>query len=309
MILEKEIYEFTEHLKRKRLKAHTTDDYVRSLKIFLNFVNDNYPDIAEISDITKDIVLSYEKHLMTRDNAWGRPLSANRRRKFLASLKTFFLYLQKEERIYRNPALNVAFPRERKTIIKDVLTMDEMDRLLKYCSGHSLLSLRDRAVLELLYSTGIRADEICNIIISDIDFEERLLFVRKAKYDNERIIPFGESAGYWIKRYLEKARPLIEGRESDLLFVSHRGTKLNPDILCRMIKRWGKKAGIEKNVTTHTFRHSCGTHMLKGGADIRYVQRQLGHRQISTTEKYLKIEITDLKEIHDRCHPREQDDW
>ena len=104
-------------------------------------------------------------------------------------------------------------------------------------------------------------------------------------------------------------RPLVTEADNDLLFISFRGRKLNHNILRRLIKKWAKLAGIEKNVTTHTFRHSCATHMLKGRADIRYVQKQLGHRNISTTEKYLKIEISDLKEIHDRCHPREQEDW
>jgi integrase/recombinase XerD len=136
-----------------------------------------------------------------------------------------------------------------------------------------------------------------------------LLFIRKGKLGNERIIPFGESARYWIKRYLEKVRPLVFKSNTEILFLTDRGKKLHVNTLCRIAKQWAKLSGIEKNITTHTFRHTCATHMLKGRADIRYVQKQLGHRSIQTTEKYLKIEITDLKEVHERCHPREKEDW
>jgi len=307
--MEQELYEYLEYKRRRGLKDATLGDYRRTLQRFFDFLDENYPDVSEITDITRDVVLSYERYLAVMKDAWGRELSVGRRNKYLLHLKSFFQYLQKEEKIYRNPAVNIVLPKERMRIVRDVLTVEEMDKLLKICSGHSMRSLRDRAILELLYSTGIRADELCNICVEDIDFSERILFVRKGKLGNQRHVPFGESAKYWLGRYLERARPLIEEIESELVFVSFRGRKLNPDILCRIVKKWAKEAGIVKNVTTHTFRHSCATHMLKGRADIRYVQRQLGHRHISTTEKYLKIEIADLKEIHERCHPREQDDW
>lgn len=312
--MRKELQAFMEHRKLEGLKENTIGDHGRTLADFIDFVKENYLDVKEITDISRDMILLYEKYLVTKTDARKKIISRDRRRKYLSNLRAFFSYLEKEERIFRNPASNIAFPKEKKTIIKDVLSVDEMECLLKACSGHSLMSLRDRAILELLYSTGARADELCNILIADIDFDQRILFVRKGKLGNQRMIPFGESAGYWVKRYLEKARPLIQQEEkesaaSDLLFVSLRGRMLNPDILCRMIKKWAGIAGIEKNVTCHTFRHSCASHMLKGRADIRYVQLQLGHRSISTTERYLKIEISDLKEIHERCHPREREDW
>jgi integrase/recombinase XerD len=121
------------------------------------------------------------------------------------------------------------------------------------------------------------------------------------------MIPFGEAACYWTERYMRLARPLLPVK-SGLVFVTLNGDKFHRASFLKMIKKRARLAGIGKNVTTHTFRHSCATHMLKGKADIRYVQRQLGHREISTTEKYLKIEITDLKEVHERCHPREQEE-
>jgi integrase/recombinase XerD len=308
-MMEELLYEFIEQGKRRKLKGSTLDDHMRTVNTFFTFLRENYPDIRDITEIQKDVVLSYEKYLASKRDGRGKIISTERRKRHLSHLKSFFLYLQKEERIYSNPAANISFPRERKRILKDVLTVDEMENLLTACSGHSMGSLRDRSILEVLYSTGVRADELCNICTADIDLDEEVLFVRRGKLGNQRVVPFGRSAGYWVKRYLEKARPLICEEDNELLFVSLKGKKLNPDILCRIIKKWAGIAGIGKNVTTHTFRHSCASHMLKGRADIRYVQRQLGHRSISTTEKYLKIEITDLKEVHERTHPREREDW
>jgi len=303
------LYEFLENAKRKRLNVHTISDYKRTVESFFEFVSENYPDVKEITDITGDIVLSYEKHLVTKKDARKKMLSRGRRRRYLSNLKTFFSYLQKEEKIYANPAANIALPKTKKRILKDVLTIEEMDKLIKVCPGDTTKGLRDRAILEFLYSAGIRADELCNIELEDIDLKELLLFVRKGKLGNQRLIPFGQPAKYWLEKYLERARPLISGPGDNLLFVSMRGRKLDPQSLLDIVKKYARIAGLEKNVTSHTFRHSCAGHMLKGGADIRYVQKQLGHRRISTTEKYLKIEITDLKEIHGRCHPREQDEW
>jgi integrase/recombinase XerD len=303
------VHEFLEYGKRKKYKAHTIYDYRATIGEFFRFLHEIYPDVTEITNITRDMVLNYEKHLMVKKDSRGKTMTRNRRKRYLLNLRTFFNYLQKEEKIYKNPAANLAIPRDKRTIIKDVLSVDEMERLLKSCEGDSAQKLRDRAILELLYSSGIRADELCAIEIDDIDLHEHTLFVRKGKWGSERLIPFGHPAGQWITRYREKSRPLINDLVSELLFVSMRGRRLQPQALCDLVKKYAYLAGIEKNVTTHTFRHSCAVHMLKGNADIRYVQKQLGHKRISTTERYLKIEITDLKEAHERYHPREQEDW
>jgi integrase/recombinase XerD len=307
--IEELLHEFLEYLTRRRFMPDTVGDYRRTILVFLAYLAENFPEAKGAPDVNRDMVRSYEKYLTTRIDARGKVMSRGRRGTHLSSLKAFFRYLEREERIYANPAANMAMPKVRQRLVKDVLTVEEMDRLLKACAGHSLQGLRDRALLELLYSTGIRAEELCSLHVSDVDCTEKLLFVRQGKFGRERLVPFGESARYWITRYLDRARPLMKGADSERLFMTIRGTKITPDSLRGIVSRWATVAGIEKNVTTHTFRHTCATHLLKGRADIRYVQQQLGHRFISTTEKYLKIEITDLKEVHERCHPREQEDW
>jgi len=303
------LYEFLDHFRRKKYKKHTLHDYNTTLSVFLKFMKDNYPDLSDITDVSRDMIVNYEKYLVTKEDARGKTMSRSRRKRYLLNLRTFFNFLVKDEKIYKNPAVNLAIPREKKRIIKDVLTVDEMDKLLKSCDGVSLKDLRDRAILELLYSSGVRAAELCGIEINDIDLDEKMLFIRKGKFDKQRMIPFGDSASYWVKKYIERARPLMNDTGLVLLFVSVRGNKLDPKALREIVKVYANFAGINKKVTTHTFRHTCATHMLKGNADIRYVQKQLGHKRISTTEMYLKVDISDLKEVHERCHPREQDDW
>ena len=306
--MERLLYEYLEHGRRRKLQKVTINEYWRTISEFFKFVRDSYSEINEITGITRDVILSYEKYLLIKKDIRGKTMTRGRRKRYLSYLKAFYAYLEREEKIYTNPTINIAIPRDKRSIIKDVLTIEEIDKLLQCCPGNSLKGIRDRAILELLYSSGVRADELCNILIEDIDLNEMTLFIRKGKAGSERLIPFGQSAAHWITVYLEKSRTQLN-LENNLLFLSMRGRKLNPQALCLMVKQYVNIAGIEKHVTTHTLRHTCATHMLKGRADIRYVQKQLGHRRISTTERYLRIEITDLKEIHGRCHPREQDDW
>ena len=307
--MERMTTDYLEYCQRRGLKKSTLKDHSISLRVFFAFLADTYPDVNDITDITRDMVRGYEKYLTTRLDARGKIMAQTRRSRNILHIRLFFAYCEREEKIFKNPASNMAIPRTRQTIIKDVLSIEEMERLLKSSPSDDLMSIRDRAMMEMLYSSGVRADEVCTIGCGGIDLAERLLHVRHGKMGKERIIPFGESAAYWVHTYLERVRPLIARKEAKELFVSMRGRRFGAQMIGTIVKAYAARAGIEKNVTSHTFRHSCATHMLKGGADIRYVQRQLGHRFISTTEKYLKIEITDLKEIHDRCHPRERDDW
>jgi len=307
--MRKLLQQFIDHGKRRNLKSPTLNDYSRTIGELFHFIENNHPDVATINDITRDIIIHYEHYLVMLYDGRGKIISLPRRKRHLTNLRRFFTFLEKENIITLNPTVNIALPKEKKTIIKDVLTIEEMNNLLKTCKANTPKSIRDRAIMELLYSTAIRGDELCNIHMKDIDLNENILFVRKGKWDSERKVPFGNKANFWVTRFIEKVRPLIHNSSSQLLFTSMTGNKLEPQVLLDIVKYWGKEAHIKKNITTHTFRHSCATHMLQRKADIRYIQKQLGHKRITTTEGYLKIEISDLKEVHKRCHPREQSGW
>ena len=161
--MERLIYEFFEHEKRMKLAPSTVRDREKTLMVFLDFIKTEYPEVQDITDITRDIVRGYEIYIAARHDARGKNMTRTRRRKYLSDVKAFFLYLQKVEKIYTDPSTGVALPKFREQVIKDVLTIEEMDKLLINCTGHSLISIRDRTILELLYSTGIRAMEICTL--------------------------------------------------------------------------------------------------------------------------------------------------
>jgi len=314
--VEQHIEEYLSYLTRRGYAAKTARAHGQALAVCAAFIRREFSDAEEITEITRAMVLAYEKYLAKRIDATGKPMTRARRGAYLSALKMFLAWLVKEERVYADPAAAVVLPKKREELVKDVLTVEEMERLLRFCSGHSVKGLRDRAVLELLYSAGLRADELTHLRLKDVDLAEKLVFIRQGKGGRERTVPFGESARYWMERYLSKSRqrlvrPLPSGLEQedhDLFFVSNWGLPLSTHVLLRIVRRWVKVAGIETRITTHTFRHSCASHMLKGKADIRYVQMQLGHRSIQTTERYLKIELSDLKEVHARTHPLERED-
>ncbi len=298
--------EFINYLKRKSYKELTVNDYERTLNEFIKYVNANFPSIKKINDINRDIILNYEKFLIVKKDSLNKIMSRNRRRKYLTNLKSFFNFLEKEEHIQKNPTLNIALPKEKKTIIKNILTIKEMQSLLSSCNENTLKCIRDRAILETLYSTAIRSNELCNIQLNDIDFEENTLFIRKGKYNSERYLPFGDSAKHSIQKYLKNIRPFINHNNEKYLFVSMTGKQLQSQSILDIVEFYSTRSKIKKKITTHTFRHSCATHMLKNKADIRHLQIFLGHKRLSTTEKYLQIEISDLKEVHLKCHPREK---
>jgi integrase/recombinase XerD len=222
--MERLLYEFLDHLKRKKYSAHTLYEYRRILGDFFRFVSDIYPDVHEITDITRHIVQSYEKYLMTKKDFRGKTLSRNRRKRYLVYVRKFFQFLEQEEKIFTNPASTLALPRDRRTIIRDVLSIEEMEELIKACPGITVKQIRDRAILELLYSSGIRAEELCSLETPDIDLSERMLYIRKGKGGVERVVPIGELARIWVEAYLVRSRPALAGPgQSFCLYHSEAG--------------------------------------------------------------------------------------
>jgi integrase/recombinase XerD len=293
------INEFTVNENLKGLKSETVKRKVNNIEKLVQYLKES-PENLTLLSLTEEKLKEYLNILKGR-------ISAKEYNGRLSNIRMFYQYLKDEEVLLINPALMINCEKVIDEKHLGLFTEDEVRAILKVIP-EIYAGIRDRAILELLYSTGIRAMELCFLETEDVDFDEKVLFIRNGKGSRERYIPFGESARYWLQRYIEKVKPLLGCEKGNLLFCTLRGTPLTPDSLLSMVKKRAKASGIEKNITTHTFRHSCATHMLKGRADIRYVQLQLGHRSIGTTEKYLKIEISDLKEVHGRCHPRERDE-
>jgi len=184
------------------------------------------------------------------------------------------------------------------------LSLEEVETILAVPDVSDPLGLRDRAILETLYATGMRRMEAANLDVGDLDRARSVVLVRKGKGGKDRLVPLGAQALGWIERYLEKCRPLLEVSASEpALFLSGYGGRMNPNYLGNWVRKTIDRARLDKTGSCHLFRHACATHLLENGADIRFIQQLLGHARLDTTQIYTAVTITQLREVHARCHP------
>jgi integrase/recombinase XerD len=203
-----------------------------------------------------------------------------------------------------NPASELELPRPEKRLPQEVLTLSEIERLLAVPDTGDPLGVRDRAMLELFYSTGIRRTELCRLELSDVNTERRTAHVRQGKGKKDRMVPVGCRAVQWLERYLTEVGPrLCLDTRTQALFLTGYGDAFNPDMVSRMVAAWLEQAGLKRKGCCHALRHSCATHMLENGADIRFIQQLLGHEKLDTTAIYTEVSIKQLQEVHARCHP------
>lgn len=223
----------------------------------------------------------------------------------LAALKSFYRFLVQEGVISADPTANLESPRLAQRLPR-VLTPEEVDRLLAQPRTSSAAGLRDKAMLELLYATGLRVSELISLDLDDVNLEHG--FVRCfGKGSKERIIPLGSVAAFYVSEYLKRARAkLTRGRSTPALFINQQGHRLTRQGFWKIIKKYARQGRITKVITPHTLRHSFATHLLENGADLRSVQELLGHADIATTQIYTHLTRTRLREIYDRAHPRAQ---
>jgi len=264
-------------------------------------------DEREIGDprvITKPILERYQRYLYYYRKSNGQPMGFGTQHNYLAAVKAWFKWLTQENYLPSNPASEVQGVRVSQTLPEAVLGVDEVESILTSVDVNDIEGLRNRALLEVLYSTGIRRTELCGPHISDIDHTRHSLFVRQGKGGKDRCIPIGERALTWVARYIEQARPklLIDMMEQHL-FLSQYGEAFSPSYLGHLVKRLLEKAGIERTGSCHLFRHAMATHMLENGAELRYIQAILGHSNINTTTIYTHLSIETLRQVHESTHP------
>lgn len=220
-------------------------------------------------------------------------------------LRPFFRWAVQMGLILQNPMEGLVTPKPAFLLPGSVLTQEEMKRLLEAPDTTTAAGLRNRAVLELMYSSGLRRMEVTGLDLSDVDIEGRTAFIRQSKGMKDRTVPFGADAQHWLRRYLEESRPFCEWESSELaFFLAKDGLRLNKNRIFFMLKEYLPVAGITIRVTPHVLRHTCATHLIQAGADLRYVQELLGHSDIRTTQIYTHVAIHDLKEVHGEHHPR-----
>jgi len=260
--------------------------------------------VTRASEVTKPMIDRYQRALFYQRRTNGRPLSFRTQYLMLSSLKQFFRWLVRENHILYNPASEIELPRVERRLPKHVLTANEADRILTLPDIATPFGLRDRAMLETLYSTGMRRSELAHLSIYDVDVERGIVMIRQGKGKKDRVVPIGDRALAWLQKYLDEARPQLVAEPDDgFMFLAYTGQPFSPDLLTRWVGDYVDAANIGKRGSCHMFRHSVATLMLERGADIRYVQEMLGHASIETTQFYTKVSIRQLKEIHTATHP------
>ena len=279
----------------KGVSLNTMEAYSRDLNRYLEFVEQ--AGIKDIRGISPDNVISFLGNLK------GAGLATSSINRSLAAIRGFYKYLLTEKAVDENPVANIELARAWMHL-PDTLSREETNLLLKMPGTQTPLAVRDTAMLELLYATGIRASELISLSMSNINWQAGYLIV-VGKGNKERIVPIGRMAFDCLNRYVEGSRRnLSKGRSVNAIFLNRSGTGLTRQGFWKIVKKYVRKAGLQKKVYPHTFRHSFATHLLEGGADLRSVQMMLGHADISTTQIYTHVTRERLKEIHKKFHPR-----
>lgn len=298
---------FVEWSRIKGLTEQTTVHRERTLRRFIAWCDER--SISQPELITMAVLEAYQRHLHYHRKSDGDALSLGSQNSLLAPLKSFCKWLAREKYIAYNPAAELELPKVVRGLPKVILSMEEVEQILNGVSVENGYGVRDRAMLELLYSTGIRRMELINLAVHDLDLKRASMLVREGKGRKDRWLPIGERAVYWLKRYtLEVRDQLLTRRDEVHVFLTDYGEPWVKNRLSEMVKKYLYHAGIEKQGACHLFRHAMATHMLDNGADIRFIQAMLGHADLSTTQIYTQVSIEKLREIHTATHPAKLED-
>jgi len=289
--MNRHIIDFERFLKYERnYSVHTIRAYMNDLTEFEDFLIDAS---TEIEKVNSKIINLYSLNLYTKNSK----STVSRK---LTTLRSFFNFMVRKGNLKQNPANLIPLPKKEKEL-PVFLSVDEVFKLIDSIDQEGILPLRDLAIIELLYSSGLRVSELTNIKVLDIDHRENFVKV-SGKGNKERVVPFGSNAREVILQYLRRRIELKP--KDDFLFLNNRGSGLTTRSIERIVKKYGLLSGISKKISPHALRHTFATHLLGGGADLRSIQELLGHSSLSTTQRYTHTSIEQIMKIYDKTHPR-----
>ena len=272
---------------------------------FINYCRER--DIHHAQEVDKALLLRYQQHVHHRRKDDGKPLAISTQRHRVGEIQLWFSWMVEAGHLPYTRLGEVVLPKLPKTLPKAILSVPEIDKLMAQVNLDTATGLRDRAMMEVLYSCAIRRRELLNLMLSDIDSHRGWLLVRQGKGGKDRVVPIGQRALDWLDRYLIDARPLLAKYVAEpILFISGRGKALHHTTFASKLREYTLAAGIKKTCGCHAFRHSAATLMLENGADIRHIQAMLGHECLSTTQIYTQVAIGHLKDVHKKTHPSER---
>jgi integrase/recombinase XerD len=293
---------FLEWSAARSLSDQTLETRENALRRFIAWCDER--DLTQPQDVTLPILERYQRYLYHYRKPNGEPLTFGTQQTLLVPLKAFFQWATRERHLLYNPASELLLPRLPRRLPKHLLSVADVESLISRPDIATPAGLRDRAMLETLYSTGIRRMELTRLELYDLDTRGGTLTVRGGKGGRDRVVPLGVRACAWLDRYLEEVRPLlVTGHDAGRCFLTDFGEPFEKNRLGDLVKRYIERAGFKVIGSCHLFRHAMATHMLENGADIRYIQAILGHNDLDTTAIYTQVSIHKLKEIHAATHP------
>lgn len=294
--MKNDLQSFIRFLSEERgLAQNTLDSYERDLSQYIDFLEQS--GVHSLRDSGKVSISAYLLKLKQMGRATAT-LSRN-----MVSIRAFYQYMVKERMLETDPSMHMETPKLEKRVPK-VLSVSEMERLLESPLTSTPNGMRDKAMLEVLYATGIRVSELISLDVHSVNLT--VGFIRCVGKGKERVVPLGSIASRYVKEYIETMRPklLKKSKAEEALFINHLGTRITRQGFWKIIKRYAMESDIRKEITPHTLRHSFAAHLLENGADLRSVQEMLGHADISTTQIYTQVGRGKMKDVYNRTHPR-----
>ena len=300
--LYRQMMDFLMWLEERNTSRHTLKHWELYLRYFVTWCDER--GLTRPAEITRPILERYQRHLFLKRKKNGALLSATTQASRVTPIRKWFRWLTRNNRVLYNPAADLDLPKVEERLPKHVLTIEEVERVLNLPDTATALGVRDRAMLETLYSTGIRRMEIIGLQQRDVDYERGTLMVRQGKGKKDRMIPIGDRALAWVARYRDEVRPeLAVAGDDGTLFLTVTGQAFSDNRMTQMVRNHVRALGLGNIGSCHLFRHAMATQMLENGADVRFIQAMLGHADIKTTQVYTRVSIRALKDIHSATHP------
>jgi len=294
---------YVHHLKVLGQSPFTLTRIKYSLRKLAAFLADE--QVHHIEDITPEILSDYQEELAFCLTAKGKPLSPGAQEKLLSAVKGFTRYLMETDYLVRDPAAKIKLPKKARRLPKLILCAEELRKLMAAPDMRTHRGYRNRVILEILYDTAIRRSELAGIRLIDLDVKAGYVLIH-GKGGKDRVVPMSARVCELVHNYIIGIRPTLVADEDDGYLILNRwGKKMHHSAVYFAVRRCVELAGLKKSISTHTFRHTCATHMLKNGAPVRHVQEMLGHESLESTQIYTRVTINDLKEIHSKYHPSE----
>jgi integrase/recombinase XerD len=274
----------------------------KQLESFLEWLKER--GIEEPLEVTRPVLERYQRHLFHHRKTNGEPLSFRSQHALLVAVRQWFRWMTRENHIMHNPASELELPKQGHHLPRHVLNVSEAERVLQQPELGDPMGLRDRALMEVLYGTGMRRMEVAGLKLYDVDFDGGTILIRQGKGRKDRMVPIGERATAWVLKYINDARPQLVSEPDDYtIFLTNAGESLALGYISGMMHRYVSQAAIGKTGSAHLFRHTMATLMLEGGADIRFIQQMLGHVSLRTTERYTHVSIRMLQKVYAATHP------